>query len=52
MIEVYPQIKSVHVAMILASGVLFALRGAGALSGFRWPLSWPVPTIQWDCSAA
>jgi len=37
MIEFYPQIKMVHVAMVLASGALFALRGAGALAGQRWP---------------
>lgn len=39
MIEFYPQIKMVHVAMVLASGALFALRGAGMLAGQRWPRS-------------
>ncbi len=33
MIEFYPQIKSMHVAMIMASGTLFALRGGAALAG-------------------
>ena len=33
MIEFYPQIKSVHVAMVLASGLLFALRGLLAALG-------------------
>ena len=42
MIEFYPQIKMVHIAMVLASGLLFALRGAGVLAGMRWPLSIPV----------
>lgn len=37
MMEFYPQIKMVHVAMVLASGTLFALRGAGMLAGHRWP---------------
>jgi uncharacterized membrane protein SirB2 len=37
MIEFYPQIKMVHVATVLASGALFALRGAGVLAGQRWP---------------
>jgi uncharacterized membrane protein SirB2 len=37
MIEFYPQIKLVHVAMVLASGALFALRGAGVLAGQHWP---------------
>lgn len=37
MIEFYPQIKHVHVAMAIASVTLFALRGAGVLAGQRWP---------------
>lgn len=37
MIEFYPHIKHVHIAMALASGALFALRGAGVLAGMRWP---------------
>jgi uncharacterized membrane protein SirB2 len=46
-IEFYPQIKSVHVAMIMASGLLFALRGSAALAGFRWPLAWPVRVLTY-----
>lgn len=38
MIEFYPQIKLVHVAAIMASGTLFALRGGALLLGLRWPL--------------
>jgi uncharacterized membrane protein SirB2 len=37
MIEFYPQIKLVHIARVLASGALFARRGAGALAGQGWP---------------
>jgi len=37
MLEFYPQIKWVHIAAVIASGSLFALRGAGALAGARWP---------------
>jgi len=40
MIEFYPQIKWVHVAAVICSGSLFALRGAGVLAGARWPM-WP-----------
>ena len=36
--EFYPQIKSVHVVLVLASGALFALRGAAVLAGRAWPL--------------
>jgi uncharacterized membrane protein SirB2 len=38
MIEFYPQIKWVHVAAVIASGSIFALRGAGVLAGGRWPM--------------
>lgn len=42
MIEFYPQIKSVHILMVLLSGTLFALRGLGVLLGGRWPMALPV----------
>lgn len=42
MIEFYPQIKLVHMALALSSGAIFALRGAGALAGMRWPHWAPV----------
>lgn len=38
MLEFYPQIKWVHVAAVIASGGLFALRGAGTLAGAAWPM--------------
>lgn len=46
-IEFYPQVKSVHVAMIMASGALFTLRGVAALAGFGWPLSWPARLLSY-----
>lgn len=42
MIEFYPQIKSVHIAMVIASGSLFALRGLLLLLGQRWAMAWPL----------
>ncbi len=42
MIEFYLQIKWVHVAAVIASGSLFALRGAGTLAGARWPMWAPL----------
>ena len=39
MIEFYPQIKSIHVWMVLLSGALFALRGLGVLLAARWPMA-------------
>lgn len=42
MIEFYPQIKWVHVAAVIASGTLFALRGTGTLAGASWPMFAPL----------
>ena len=42
MIEFYPDIKWVHICAVVASGSLFALRGAGALAGARWPMWAPL----------
>ena len=36
MIEFYPEIKAVHIGCVVASGGLFALRGALLLAGQRW----------------
>ena len=41
MIEFYVPIKSVHVAAVLASGGLFALRGLLVLGGRTWAMSAP-----------
>ncbi len=48
MIEFYPQIKLVHVAAIMASGSLFAVRGAALLAGLRWPLWAPVRYLSYS----
>src|SRR3954453_5840133 len=42
MIEFYGEIKWVHIAAVICSGTLFALRGAGVLAGARWPLWAPL----------
>ena len=47
MIEFYPQVKAVHVAMVIASGLLFALRGAGVLAGHRWPMRAPAKLLSY-----
>ena len=50
MIELYPQIKSLHVILVLASGALFSLRGGAAVAGARWPyaswLKWGSVTLD------
>ncbi|HOV59033.1 MAG TPA: SirB2 family protein [Rhodanobacteraceae bacterium] len=51
MIEFYPQIRFVHIACVIASGLLFALRGTLMLAGVRGynhialrALSWSIDT--------
>ncbi|AWV06380.1 SirB2 family protein [Marilutibacter maris] len=45
MIEFYPQIRSIHIALALCSGLLFALRGACVIAGMRWPRH---PLVRWS----
>lgn len=47
MIEFYPQIKQFHIFVALLSGSIFALRGACALVGARWPLAAPVKWLSY-----
>ena len=47
MIAYYLQIKAVHVLAVLLSGGLFALRGAAALAGQRWPLATPLRLLSY-----
>ena len=42
MIDFYPDIKWIHVCAVMASGMLFTLRGAGVLAGARWPMWAPL----------
>lgn len=48
MIEFYPQIRAVHIVAVIASGALFALRGAGVLSGARWPMVAPLRYLSYS----
>ena len=48
MIEFYPQVRAVHIGAVLASGALFALRGAGVLGGLRWPLAAPLRYLSYS----
>lgn len=47
MLEFYAQIKAVHVAAVLASGGLFALRGALVLAGVRWAMAAPLRYLSY-----
>lgn len=52
MIEFYPQIKSAHVAAVIASGTLFALRGALVLGGVRWAMAASVRWLSYGIDTA
>lgn len=42
MLDLYPEIRTVHIAAVLTSGALFALRGVGLMLGAKWPQFMPV----------
>lgn len=42
MLELYPEIRTVHITAVLTSGGLFALRGISLMLGAKWPLITPV----------
>ena len=52
MIEFYPQIKQFHIWVALFSGAIFALRGAFALAGMRWPQALPVKWLSYAVDTA
>lgn len=52
MIEFYAEIKWVHVAAVLASGGLFALRGAAMLSGAGWYMAAPLRYLSYTIDTA
>lgn len=47
MIEFYFQIKMVHIAAVLASAGLFALRGALVLGGVQWAMAAPLRYLSY-----
>ena len=47
MIEFYVPVKSVHVATVLASGGLFAVRGLLVLAGRAWAMSAPLRYLSY-----
>jgi uncharacterized membrane protein SirB2 len=48
MIEFYPQIKAVHVAAVIASGLLFLLRGAAIQLGASWAMAAPLRYLSYS----
>jgi uncharacterized membrane protein SirB2 len=48
MIEFYPQIKAVHVAAVIASGMLFLLRGSAVQLGAQWAMAAPLRWLSYS----
>jgi uncharacterized membrane protein SirB2 len=48
MLEFYPQIKAVHIAAVIASGSLFALRGAAVQFGAKWAMAAPLRYLSYS----
>jgi uncharacterized membrane protein SirB2 len=47
MIEFYSQIKTVHIAAVVASGLLFLLRGAAVQLGASWAMMAPLRYLSY-----
>ncbi len=47
MLELYPEIKWVHVTAVVASGTLFLLRGLAVQARARWPMAAPVRYLSY-----
>ena len=43
----YPQLRQAHVALVAASGLLFAFRGAAVLAGRSWPMRAPLRWLSY-----
>lgn len=48
MIEFYPQIKAVHIAAVMASGLLFLLRGGAVQFGAAWAMAVPLRYLSYS----
>ena len=47
MLEFYPQIKAVHIAAVIASGLLFLVRGGAVQFGASWALAAPLRYLSY-----
>jgi uncharacterized membrane protein SirB2 len=48
MLEFYPEIKAVHIAAVMASGLLFLLRGAAVQFGAGWAMAAPLRCLSYS----
>ena len=52
MLEFYPQIKAVHIAAVMASGLLFLVRGAAVQLGAAWAMAAPLRYMSYAIDTA
>jgi len=52
MLEFYPQVRLVHIACVIASGLLFALRGTLMLAGARGCIHIALRALSWAIDTA
>lgn len=52
MLEFYPQIKALHIGLVIASVSLFASRGAMVLAGSSWALTGPLRFLSFGIDTA
>ena len=48
----YPQLKAAHIGLVMASGLLFALRGALVLAGQGWAMARPWRMLSYGIDTA
>ncbi|MEX2630596.1 MAG: SirB2 family protein [Tistlia sp.] len=48
MIELYPEVRLVHIVAVVASGGLFLLRGLALNLGFAWPRAAPLRYLSYS----
>lgn len=48
MVEFYPQIRTVHIAAVIASGLLFLLRGGAVQLGASWAMAAPLRYLSYS----
>ena len=48
MIEFYPQIRTVHIDAVIASGLLFLLRGGAVQLGAKWAMAAPLRYLSYS----
>ena len=52
MLAFYPQIKQFHIACVILSGLLFAVRALAAIAGARWPMAAPLRYLSYAIDSA